>query len=228
MRKKRFFRRVVYEYPEQLFVPERDPRKFLAWINKQRQGRELVMEIGMGTGDYLTALAKQNPDKFYLGVEIKPDRVYRGLEKARELGLSNIAFLQTHVERLQEYRLPKVHQLIMLFPDPWPKDRHHTRRMTSAGFLKLYQQVIHKDGHFFFKTDDESLFRYSVAELQKAAWTIRHLDEDHRTEEALQTAFELRFLGEGKPIYHLQALQPRQAFSLRKAFAPLIHWKPLQ
>ncbi len=224
MRKKRFFRRAVYEYPEQLYVPERDVYAFRSWIDKLRQGKSLVMEIGIGTGDFLVEYASQHPDSFFLGVEIKPDRIYRALEKARSRKITNIAFLQAPVQKLKSYNLPKCEKLIMLFPDPWPKERHENKRMTSPGFLKMYRSLLRKKGLFFFKTDNEALFRYSHETLKRTSWNISHFDENHQTELSLRTAYEKRYRDEGKPIYHLHALQPPLPFSLRKVFAPLIHW----
>lgn len=218
MRKKRFFRRAVYEFPEQLYVPERNPKLFRQWLSEQQGDKPLHMEIGMGCGDFLVASAAQHPESFFLGVEIKPDRIYRGLEKAQALGLKNIAFLQTPVERLPEYTLPACDRLIMLFPDPWPKDRHEHRRMTSPGFLKRYRSFLKQGGDFYFKTDNEALFRYSHDTLLQKKWRVHYVDENHHTPEPLRTAYEERYRHAGKPIYHLKALQPRHPFPFAKFF----------
>ena len=126
MRKKRFFRRAVYEYPDRLFVPERNPKKFRKWLSDQIENRPLEVELGMGTGDFLITQALKRPDTFFLGVEIKPDRIYRAMEKAEQLGVENISFLQTPVEKLDEYDFPNIEKLYLFFSDPWPKT---TRRL---------------------------------------------------------------------------------------------------
>ena len=93
----------------------------------------------------------------------------------------------------------------MNFSDPWPKDRHAKRRLTSEGFLNLYHTILNPDGYIQFKTDNRGLFDFSVETAENSPiWNIKELTYDLHHSEFLQgnimTEYESKFVAEGKPI----------------------------
>lgn len=205
MRKKAYFKRIVHDHPDRIFVSQRSTSEFREWIDSLREDKPLILELGMGSGDFLVNEAKSNPDYFYLGVEIKEDRLYKAYRSANLLECGNIAFLQDAAENLLEYNLPLVETIYIFFPDPWPKNRHSRRRMTSGNFLSSYSSILSKNGCLRLKTDDQPLFQYSKKCLDDNKWKI--LEEQHHfaTEMNSRTYYERLFLSENKPIFYLKA-----------------------
>lgn len=201
MRKKKLFKILVHQFLEKLYTAEKPEREFPAWLSAVRKDRPLVMELGMGTGDFLNAMAEKNPEQFFLGIEIKPDRITKACQKSEQKKLSNIAFLQAKIEKLSRYRIPKAEQLYILFPDPWPKKRHIDRRLTSLSHLKSYMDWLSPHAEVIFKTDDKALFDYTKENVQAVGWTFTERNAGIIT----HTAYEKRFVISGKRIYTLAA-----------------------
>ena len=214
MRNKLALKRWVEEQPDRIYTLSRGEAGFVEWLEERRQGRPLTVEIGMGGGDFINQLAVIHPDRFFLGVEIKGDRVYRAFERWQEQQPENLVFLLSYAQLLQEYGLPEVSEIFVLFPDPWPKDRHSKHRLTFGAFLQLYQQLLRPEGIFHLKTDDAPLFSYSVESLREQGWDIFFCDEDYQSEDQLCTAYERKFRAQGKPIHFLSARPPQ---------VPLLH-----
>jgi len=205
MRKKQLYNKLLYDYPDRIFVSDRDPEEFKPWLNDLRKAMPLIIELGIGIGDFLLHQAKNFPEYFFLGIELKRDRIYQAFHKSHEAGLLNIAFLQSPIEKLPRYSLPQSEQLYLLFPDPWPKDRHHKRRLTSSSFLQMYRSLLVSHGDIVFKTDDPDLFEYSLNSFSQDKWTVIDQNADFQTLEEEQTAYEKRFRAEEKPIHFLKA-----------------------
>ncbi len=105
-------------------------------------------------------------------------------------------------------KLPQVRIIYIFFPDPWPKKRHLSRRLTAENFLQYYQQLLEPKGSLLFKTDDPLLADFSYQSLQEARWDIIEKSDDYKTPLAEQTGFEKKFLVLGKPIFYLKAQPP--------------------
>ncbi|MDP3975862.1 MAG: tRNA (guanosine(46)-N7)-methyltransferase TrmB [bacterium] len=208
MRNKIELKRLCQQCPEQIFVRSRDPLEFRAWLDDQRKGRPLRLELGMGTGHFLISQAKKYPEVFFLGLEIKEDRVYKAYRRAAEPQLSNIAFLQEHAAALLKYKLPPVEVLYSLFADPWPKKKHIKNRLTSPSFLRVYQELLAKNGELIFKTDQSKLFEFTKEALEKAGWKMLDEQKGYLTAEEERTAYESRFLRDGGTIFYLKASAP--------------------
>ncbi|MGE3278265.1 MAG: tRNA (guanosine(46)-N7)-methyltransferase TrmB [Candidatus Altimarinota bacterium] len=202
------YRRLVHEFPEQLYSPGSHDESFPEWLDRLRGGKELVLEIGCGTGDFLCSQALKHPELFFLGLEMKPDRAYKGYHKANELGLQNIAFFQTEAIRIPEFHFPRVKKIYLFFSDPWPKKRHMIRRLTSELYLPMYEELLEKDGQLIVKTDNQKLFEYSIMSLKSRHWKILEQDHHFVTPADEQTQYEKRFLSEQKPIFYLRATHP--------------------
>lgn len=208
MRRKILYRSLVYEYPEFIYAPGSHDESFRPWIDRLSSGKEIVLEIGTGMGDFLTSQAMKYPDVFFLGLEVKPDRVYKAYQKAENGRVKNIAFLQTDANRLLEFDLPPIRTIYLLFSDPWPKKRHIIRRLSSELYLPLYEKILISEGEVILKTDNETLFEYSLDSFRNHGWKITEIDRNFKTPPEEQTGYERRFLKESKPIFYLKARHP--------------------
>ena len=179
------------------------------WASYFGNDNPLHLEIGTGKGQFIMELAMKNPDINYIGIEKYSSVLLRALEKRREVELNNLYFIRFDAEYLTSIFAEKEIQRIYLnFSDPWPKDRHAKRRLTSRQFLSKYNQCLKKDGEVIFKTDNRSLFDFSLEEVKAAKWSIRDLTYDlHNSQYVsnnIMTEYEERFLSEGKPIHMMR------------------------
>lgn len=176
------------------------------WSSLFHNEHPLHIEIGMGKGQFIHELAASNPDINYIGIEMYSSVLYRALEKRAESELQNLFFLRFDAKYLADiFDLGEVSRIYLNFSDPWPKDRHAKRRLTSAGFLAIYNEILTSDGFIQFKTDNRDLFDFSVETVKESAlWNINEITYDLHHSEFLEgnimTEYESRFVAEGKPI----------------------------
>ena len=168
------------------------------------------IEIGMGKGKFIMELAAQNPDVNYVGIERYSSVLLRGLQKREQLELSNIYFIRLDALELAEvFEAGEVERIYLNFSDPWPKDRHAKRRLTSDRFLAVYDQILDREGVIEFKTDNQELFRFSLESIPQAGWKILEKTFDlHHSDMAqgnVMTEYEEKFSAEGKSICKLTA-----------------------
>lgn len=168
------------------------------------------IEIGMGKGKFLMELAARNPEMNYIGIEKYSSVLLRALEKRQETELNNLYFIRFDAEYITEiFEKEEVDRIYLNFSDPWPKDRHAKRRLTSKEFLNKYDKILKQDGEVMFKTDNRILFDFSLEEAKIAGWELKEVTFDlHHSEYAvgnIMTEYEERFSAEGNPIHRLVA-----------------------
>lgn len=176
------------------------------WSRLFHNEHPLHIEIGMGKGQFIHQLAMKNPDINYIGIEMYSSVLYRALEKRAETDLENLYFLRFDAKYLRDiFDKGEVDRIYLNFSDPWPKDRHAKRRLTSSLFLEIYDEILAKDGIIQFKTDNRDLFDFSVTTVEESSsWQIDEITYDLHHSEYLEgnimTEYESRFVAEGKPI----------------------------
>lgn len=176
------------------------------WSSFFKNNNPLHIEIGMGKGQFIHQLAETNPQINYIGIEMYSSVLYRALEKRADTNLDNLYFLRFDAKYLQDiFDKNEVSRIYLNFSDPWPKDRHAKRRLTSANFLTIYDDILVKDGFIQFKTDNRDLFDFSVDTVEQSSlWHIDELTYDLHHSDFLEgnimTEYESRFVSEGKPI----------------------------
>lgn len=173
-------------------------------------GKKIHLEIGMGKGQFITRLAKDHPENFYLGMEIKEEVLLRGVEKAIKEDLPNIKFLWKNAEILDQiFEEDEVERIYLNFSDPWPKNRCAKRRLTHKRFLDKYQKILRKKGEIHFKTDNEPLFEFSLNSVADAGFTLKNISFDcHNSEVSVPatTEYEDKFSASGMKIYRFEAI----------------------
>lgn len=172
--------------------------------------KPIHIEIGMGKGKFIMELASQNPDINYIGIEKYSSVLIRALEKREALESDNLMFLRMDAENIEDYFAPEeVARIYLNFSDPWPKDRHSKRRLTSREFLKRYDKILAKDGILQFKTDNRPLFDFSLEEIKESGWILDEYTFDlHKNGPAannIMTEYEEKFYNLGNPICKLVA-----------------------
>lgn len=168
------------------------------------------IEIGMGKGQFITTLASMNPDINYIGIEKYSSVLIRALDKRETLETDNLMFLRMDAEDINDFFAPdEIDRIYLNFSDPWPKDRHAKRRLTSRQFLERYDKILVKDGYVQFKTDNRPLFDFSLEEVKEAGWILDEYTFDlHKNGPApnnVMTEYEEKFYNLGNPICKLIA-----------------------
>ncbi len=188
----------------------RDREKLQGILNTDKK---ICIEIGMGKGDFISNMAKLNPDNVYIGIELSPQVLALAIKKLNRfeeengLSLKNLYFMSFDALKLLDYFSEnQVDVLYLNFSDPWPKKRHTKRRLTYKDFLENYKKVLKKDGIIEFKTDNRGLFEYSLVSMQNFGMEFIEVYLDlHKTEVFnVETEYEKKFSPFG-PIYKLVA-----------------------
>ena len=200
---------VVSNSPFCILNPIENKGNWAAYFDNQNP---IHIEIGMGKGRFLMDLAALNPNINYIGIERYTSVLLRAVQKIEENPLPNVRFLCIDAATLPEIFAPEeVNRIYLNFSDPWPKDRHARRRLTSSEFLDRYDQFLAKDGRIEFKTDNVDLFKFSLEEIENS--NIWHIDvhtfdlhEDPMLNFGnIMTEYEEKFSSKGNPICKLIA-----------------------
>lgn len=165
------------------------------------------IEIGAGKGDFITTLAKQNPNINYLAFEKCADVIAIAATKAE--GISNLRFANIDAELVDRvFPQGSIERIYLNFSDPWPKGRHRKKRLTHKTFLEKYEKILVPDGEIHFKTDNQRLFRFSLLETKEYGmkWLLVTFDlHKEHPENNIMTEYETRFSSMGYPIQKLIA-----------------------
>ena len=183
------------------------------WKELFGNSNPLHIEIGMGKGQFLMQLAKENPHINYVGIERYTSVMLKALKKMETEPLPNLFFLCMDAGNLEQVFAPgEVDRIYLNFSDPWPKERHARRRLTSTEFLKRYDAILTPEGSIEFKTDNEALFDFSLESVKEAGWKLtgcsRDLHHDPQMNAGnIMTEYEEKFSSKGNPIYKLIAVR---------------------
>lgn len=175
---------------------------------------KIYLEIGIGKGQYIYNLAKQNKDVLCIGIELNrgvvalaTKKIARLMQEEKEI-LSNLILSDYNALNLNDvFKAHEVDTIYLNFSDPWPKKKHEKRRLTSDEFLKVYKNILNKDSVIEFKTDNRRLFEYSVMNFNKNKMNIEFLSlnlhddlSEGKVENNIETEYEEKFSKFG-PIY---------------------------
>lgn len=191
--------RFVVQEEEQPSMPGR-------WAEVFGNDHPIHIEIGMGKGQFIHALAKLHPEINYVGVEKYSSVLLRAIQKMDEEELPNLKFLRMEAEDIAKvFGKEEVDKIYLNFSDPWPKDRHAKRRLPSKEFLGRYDYILKQGSRLEFKTDNRDLFDFAVEELEPAGWKAEVITYDLHADAKLMegnvmTEYEEKFSSLGNPI----------------------------
>ena len=165
------------------------------WNKVFNNNNPIYIEIGMGKGKFIIENAINNPDINYIGIEKFDSVIVRAIEKVEQLDIPNLKFIRMDATRIDEVFNKEIDKIYLNFSDPWPKDRHSKRRLTSSIFLEKYDKVFRNDNIIEMKTDNIDLFNYSVDSLKEYGYNIEYITNDLHKENVdnIMTEYEERF-----------------------------------
>lgn len=186
------------------------------WKEVYGNSQPLHIEIGMGKGQFIRSAAEKHKEINFLGIEKYQTVLMKALQRRErreeEIGAyANLYFACFDAKELcAVFEEGEVDKIYLNFSDPWPKERHASRRLTSPGFLGLYAKILKEGGSLEFKTDNADLFSYSLASISESGWEIVFKSFDlHREEKAkenIMSEYEEKFSQRGQKIHKLEAL----------------------
>ncbi len=188
-----------------IFLQEKDLNKGNPFVNEN----PIHLELGMGKGQFIIELAKQNPNVNYIGVELQASAIVMAGKKLNEMPLPNVKLYNRDVAHLLEHDfwVGSISRIYLNFSDPWPKKRHAKRRLTSDRFIPIYDQLLEHDGSIYQKTDSKILFESSIMSLTQNGYKIVDIDLDvHASNrDNIITEYEDKFSKKGFTIKFLEA-----------------------
>lgn len=196
----------IETHPQYVIVEPKDHRG--SWQRMFATNQPLHVEVGMGRGKFLYGMAQANPHINYLGIEKMDSVIIVALERIIENPLPNLRLIRVDAEQIDEmFARGEVERVYLNFSDPWPKKKHAKRRLTHESFLKQYETIT-DFGDIHFKTDNRSLFEFSLMSLANYGMKYDFMSLDlHASdfEGNIMTEYEARFSQKGHPIYRLEA-----------------------
>ena len=183
------------------------------WHEVFQNDHPIHIEVGMGKGQFIIEMARRNPEVNYIGIEKYSSVLVRAVEKLEDFEQDNLRLIRMDAENIEEvFDKDEVDRIYLNFSDPWPKDRHAKRRLTSKQFFERYDGILKKDGIVEFKTDNRELFEFSLEEVKEKDWELLVYTFDlHHQEDMMEgnvmTEYEEKFSSMGNPICKLIAMR---------------------
>ena len=185
------------------------------WQNFFKNENPVILELACGRGEYTVGLSQLHPDKNFIGVDVKGNRMFIGAKKCLAESLNNAAFLRTQIEKLTDYFNPdEVDEIWITFPDPQLRISKAKKRLTHPRFLRLYQQILNPGGFIHLKTDSPDLYLFTkkVAELYDLT-IVDNMDNVYsesfiKEELKIKTHYESLDIAQSKKIHYLKFTLP--------------------
>lgn len=199
-------------FPNVLQHPPGMPGRWHAFFKNENS---ITLELACGKGEYAVGLGQLYPDRNFIGVDLKGNRIWVGAKKALQQSLSNVAFLRTQIDQIGNYFAPgEVDSIWITFPDPQLRMSKAKKRLTHPKFLRMYQQFLRPGGSINLKTDSPDLYRFTKLVLELYNCTI-HIDYDHVAEQApdseelkIKTHYESLDIAQSNRVHYLSFSLP--------------------
>lgn len=137
------------------------------WKDFFKNEYPITLELACGKGEYAVGLGRIYPDRNFIGIDIKGNRIWRGAKTALDESLNNIAFIRSHIDKITDYfQNEEIAEIWITFPDPQLRVSRAKKRLTHPKFLRLYQQVLSKNGLIHLKTDSPDLYQFTLLVIQ--------------------------------------------------------------
>ena len=164
---------------------------------------KIHIEIGMGKGNFIIGMALKYPNINFIGIEKFDSVIVRAIQKI-DKDIPNLRLIRMDAANIEEVFYKEIDTIYLNFSDPWPKERHKNRRLTSLNFLKRYDLIFKDKKNIIMKTDNRNLFEYSLIEFVNYGYKIEEISLDMYKDDIInnvQTEYEKKFHELGQPIY---------------------------
>ena len=191
----------VLEYPQDM------PGK---WTSFFKNDGPITLELACGKGEYAVGLGRMYPERNFIGIDIKGNRIWRGAKTALDEGLANIAFVRSHIDKVTDYFAKgEVSEIWITFPDPQLRGSRAKKRLTHPRFLRLYKKILKEGGLIHLKTDSPDLYRFTLTvinlfelELLEQSDNV-YLQEDVKPELMIKTHYEGLDIAQSNRIHYI-------------------------
>lgn len=171
----------------------------------------LILELGCGKGEYTVNLAGLFPEKNFIGIDYKGNRIWRGAKTAIEENIANVAFLRIQIENLLDYfSVNEIAEIWITFPDPQPQLSREKKRLSSPRFLNMYKIILQEKGPVHLKTDSDPLYAYTLQKVKELGLKTHIQTEDLYASKfadmvlSIKTYYEKKYLANDKNINYLK------------------------
>lgn len=203
---------LVFQPTREELVANKFPMKGVWRPQFFKNKNPIILELGCGKGEYTIELAKRDPNKNFIGIDIKGARFWRGAKTANDNQMSNVAFVRTQIELIEQVFEPnEIDEIWITFPDPQIKYKRTKHRLTNQIFLNRYKNILKQGGPIHLKTDSEFMHGYTLGLLHGLDHEIQYSNHDVYCQEgspaevtAIQTFYESTYLAKGKPITYIR------------------------
>lgn len=204
----------IKSFPNVLQYPADMPGKWPGFFGNPHP---LTLELACGKGEYAVGLARMFPQRNFIGIDLKGNRIYIGAKKCLEDGLKNVAFLRTQIDKLTNYFEPgEVSEIWITFPDPQLRKSKAKKRLTHPRFLRLYQQILVPGGTIHLKTDSPDLYSFTMMVIEMYGLTLLessdHVYEEENIGEELKikTHYESLDIAKSSKVHYIRFTLPNE------------------
>ena len=184
----------------------RDPISYQGkWKEYFHNNHPIYVEIGMGKGKFIYENAKMYPDINFIGIEKYDSVIVKAIQRVEEV-LPNLVFIRMDALEIDKVFDKEISKIFLNFSDPWPKKRHHLRRLSSSVFLEKYNKITLNNSSIEMRTDNRELFQYSLVSFSKGGYILDevYLDYHHDNMPIITTEYEDKFSSKGMSIYYVK------------------------
>lgn len=204
----------IETFPNVLQYPQEMPGNWYVFF---KNNHPVTLELACGKGEYAVGLGRLHPQRNFLGVDLKGNRIWVGAKTALKENLNNVAFLRSQIDRIAEYfAKDEVSEIWITFPDPQLRASKHKKRLTHPKFLRLYQQFLKPGGLIHLKTDSPVLYQFTKQVITLYGLPV-HTDIDHlynqtelNDELKIKTHYEGLDIAQSNRIHYLSFSLPQQ------------------
>lgn len=190
-----------------------DPFKYKKnWNKVFKNNNPIDIEIGMGKGDFIIGMAKENPNINFIGIEMFDSVLVRAVQKLENEEIPNLRLIRMDANEIDKVFEKEIDKLYLNFSDPWPKKRHEKRRLTSHTLLSKYDNIFDNEKIIFQKTDNINLFAFSIESLSTFGYALKNVTLDlynNMIDGNIATEYEKRFNEKGVKICRLEAYKKK-------------------
>lgn len=198
----------VLEYPENMQGN---------WASFFRNNHPVTLELACGKGEYAVGLGRMFPQRNFIGVDLKGNRIWVGAKQALQEGLQNVAFVRSQIDKIDQYFASgEVSEIWITFPDPQLRTSRFKKRLTHPRFLRLYQKILVPDGKIHLKTDSPDLYTFTLSVINMYNLTVEEdIDDIHSSVEIkeelkIKTHYESLDIAQSRRVHYLRFTLPEQ------------------